>query len=67
MHRIVFRKEAGSEHYLRNLALDLITRAESSDQAIKAAKLIAASSGFDATETAELLAWIFAQALNLKP
>ena len=63
MHRIVFCKEPGAENYLRNLALDLITLAESSDQAIKAAKLIAASSGFDDTETAELLAWIFALSL----
>ena len=63
MHRIIFRKEAGSEHYLRNLALDLIVKAESSDQAIRAAELIAASSGFDATETQELVAWIFALSL----
>ena len=63
MHCIVFRKEPGSENYLRNLALDLITRAESSNQAIRAAELIAASSGFDATETNELLAWVFALTL----
>lgn len=63
MHRIVFRKESGSEHYLRNLALDLIIKAESSDKAIRAAELIATSAGFDATETEELLAWIFALSL----
>ncbi len=63
MNRIVFRKESGSENYLRNLALDLITRSESSDQAIKAAKLIAHSAGFDSTETEELLAWVFAFSL----
>lgn len=63
MQRIVFRKEPGSENYLRNLALDLITRSESSNQAIRAAELIAASSGFDATETNELLAWVFALSL----
>ena len=63
MHRIVFCKEPGSENYLRNLALDLITRTESSNQAIKVAKLIAASSGFDSTETQELVAWVFALSL----
>ena len=63
MHRIVFCKEPGSENYLRNLALDLITHAEGSNQAIKAAELIAHSAGFDATETAELLAWVFAFSL----
>jgi len=63
MNRIVFRKEAGSENYLRNLALDLIVKAESPDQAIKVAELIAASSGFADTETQELVAWIFALSL----
>ena len=59
MNRIVFCKESGSEHYLRNLALDLIIRSESSDQAIKVAELIARSAGFDSTETQELVAWVF--------
>lgn len=59
MHRLVLCKEPGSENYLRNLALDLITRSESSNQAIKVAKLIAHSSGFDNTETQELVAWVF--------
>ena len=63
MNRLVLCKEPGSENYLRNLALDLITRSESSDQAIKVAKLIANSAGFDSTETNELLAWIFAFSL----
>lgn len=59
MNRLILCKEPGSENYLRNLALDLITRSESSNQAIKTAKLIAQSSGFDNTETAELLSWVF--------
>ena len=63
MNRIVFCKEPGSENYLRNLALDLITRTESSKQAIKVAKLIAASSGLDSSETQELVAWVFAFSL----
>lgn len=58
MNRLVLCKEPGSENYLRNLALELITRAEGSEHAIKIAKLIAHSSGFDNTETAELLAWV---------
>lgn len=60
MTRLIFVKESGSENYLRNLALDLILRAESTNKAIKAAKLIAASAGLDHEETQELTSWVFA-------
>lgn len=60
MTRLIFVKEAGSENFFRNLALDLILQAESTNQAIKAAKLIAASAGLDQEETQELTSWVFA-------
>lgn len=58
MNRIVFCKEPGSENYLRSLALDLITRSESTQQALDLAAVIAYSSGLDSTETQELMAWV---------
>jgi hypothetical protein len=59
MNRLVLCKEPGSENYLRNVALDLITRSEGTQQALDLAALIAYSSGLDDKEALELVAWVF--------
>lgn len=59
MNSLILCKEPGSENYLRNLALDLITRSENSNQAIEVTKLIARSAGFTEKETQELTSWVF--------